>query len=95
MPDTSDRKFQDGDYVIHNELGVSVSERDSNARVIKIYTPAGKSRGDWAYTIEYIGGYNAKKNGGKPWKTQVWGHTLRHAMFKYDPKQAGDTEEDI
>lgn len=94
MPDTFDRKFQDGDLVIHNELGASVSERDSDARVIGIYTAAGKSRGDWAYTVEFTGGYNVGK-GRIPWKTQVWGHSLRHAMFKYDPKQAGDTEEDV
>lgn len=93
MPVTSDRKFQDGDLVTHNELGVA--ERESTALVIEIYTSAGRSRGDWAYTVEFTDGYSLKRNGGKPWRTQVWGHTLKNVMFKYDPKQAGDTEEDI
>lgn len=92
MPDTSDRKFQDGDLVVHNEYNDET--RASEGRVLSIYTVAGKSRGDWAYTVEFTSGYVLRK-GQKPYKTQVWGHYLKNAMFKYDPKQAGDTEDDV
>lgn len=91
---TENRRFQDGDYVIHNEYK-DRPDRDSEGRVIQIYTEAGQSRGDWAYTVEFTGGYNVRSGSGRPWRTQVWGWTLRQAMFKYDPKQAGDTDEDI
>lgn len=92
MPDTSDRKFQDGDFVICNHWMVNPdSERrpshDQDAVVLSVYTSAGRGKdGDWAYNIEV----SQKKI-----RNTVWGYQLRHAMFKYDPKQAGDTEEDI
>lgn len=94
MPDISDRKFQDGDLVVHNEYK-DRPDHDSEGYIISICTAANKSRGDWAYTIEFTGGYNIKRNGGKPWRTQVWGYTLKNVMFKYDPKQAGDTDDDV
>lgn len=92
MPDTSDRKFQDGDLVIWNSGFINSDGKlnevyDTPAEVVSIYTQGGKSRGDYAYLIHY-GKRLDKRN-------YVWGYQLRPQMFKYDPKQAGDTEEDI
>lgn len=84
-----DRKFQDGDPVIWNSYqncgGPAIPGKDQNAVILSIYSSVGKGRdGDYAYNIEVGRGKNT-----------VWGYQLRHAMFKYDPKQAGDTDEDI
>ncbi len=88
-----DRKYQDGDQVIWNtrynpDSGNGVnSDFDRDAVVISLYTSAGRGKdGDYAYNILY--GPDLTKN-------TVWGYQLRLGMFKYDPKQAGDTDEDV
>ena len=84
-----DSKYKVGDEVIWNPQSTGKNTlneaHDQNARVIEIYTTAGESQGDWVYLIDY----------GNNHRTYVWGYQLRSRMFKYDPKQAGDTEDDI
>lgn len=87
-----DRKFQDGDLVVWNSRQSHLEmERDSrynqDAIVISIYSGVGKGRdGDYAYDIAI---------GPSMTKNTVWGYQLRPQMFKYDPKQAGDTDDDV
>jgi hypothetical protein len=87
-----DRKYQDGDPVVWNHRQTHPeterdSKHDQDAIILGLYTSVGKARdGDYAYNIGI---------GSKMIKNTVWGYQLRPAMFKYDPKQAGDTEEDI
>ncbi|QIG73031.1 hypothetical protein EVB99_040 [Rhizobium phage RHph_N3_19] len=81
-----DRKFQDGERVIFNSSGSKNPKYDKPGIVQSVHTYVGKSRGDYAYNIKF------DHNGGV---TPIWGADLTHGMFKYDPSQAGDTEEDI
>lgn len=92
MTKISDNKFQGGDRVIWNSGFINPDGKfneayDIPAEVVSIYAQGGKSRGDYAYLIHY-GKALDKRN-------YVWGYSLRPAMFKYDPKQAGDTEDDV
>lgn len=84
--------FNPGDMVIYKERrssnSVSTQRNGSVGEVIGLFP--GYERNKKAYHVRWISGY-LEAHG----PTGVWTENLDPVMYKYDPEQTGDTEEDI